>query len=81
MLSLGIAGFVFAGIPRGRRRGRTLAICAIIGVGIIATSCGGVSSAGKATTTATPAAVTYAVTINGNSGSNQFSTSINVTVQ
>jgi hypothetical protein len=84
MLSLGIAGFAFTGIPRGRRSARALALCAIISLGIVTTSCAGVSAANKgATTPTTPtsAAITYAVTINGNSGSNQFSTSINVTVQ
>jgi hypothetical protein len=83
LLSLGIAGFAFMGIPQGRRKVRALALCAVIGMGIVATSCAGVSSATKATPVAapTPTPVTYAVTINGSSGSSQFSTSVNVIVQ
>jgi hypothetical protein len=81
LLSLGIAGLAFMGIPRGRRSARALAICAVIGLGMVATSCAGVSSGPKATPAPTPTAATYAVTINGSSGSSQFSTTINVIVQ
>ena len=79
LLSLGIAGFAFMGIPQGRRSARALATCAMISLGMAATSCAGVSSGAKGTPTPTP--VTYAVTINGSSGSSQFSTSVNVIVQ
>jgi hypothetical protein len=79
MLSLGIAGLAFMGIPHGRRSARALAICAVIALGMVATSCAGVSSGAKATPAPTP--VTYAVTINGSSGSSQFSTTVNVIVQ
>ena len=58
---------------------RALAICAVIGLGLIVTSCAGVSTGPKAT--AVPPPVSYAVTINGNAGSSQFSTSVNVIVQ
>jgi hypothetical protein len=81
LLSLGIAGFTFSGIPKGRRSARALAICAVIGLGMVATSCAGVSAANQATPAPAPTPVTYAVTINGNSGSSQFSTSVNVIVQ
>jgi hypothetical protein len=81
LLSLGIAGFAFMGIPRGRRSVRTLALCAVIGLGMGATSCAGVSAVTKATPAPTPTPVTYAVTINGSSGSSQCSTTVNVIVQ
>jgi len=81
LLSLGIAGLAFMGIPRGRHSARALAICALIGLGMVATSCAGVSSGPKATPAPTPTAATYAVTITGSSGSSQFSTTVNVIVQ
>jgi hypothetical protein len=79
MLSLGIAGFAFLGIKPGGRSARALAICAVIGLGMVATSCAGVSAVPKATPPPTP--VTYAVTIVGNSGSSQFSTTFHMIVQ
>jgi hypothetical protein len=78
MLSLGMAGFAFMGITPGRRSSRALAICAVIGLGLVVTSCAGVSTGAKATPVPTP--VSYAVTINGNTGSSQFSTSVNIIV-
>ena len=83
LLSLGIAGLAFMGIPQRGRSARALAICAVIGLGLVATSCAGVSSGAKATATPTPTptSVTYAVTISGSSGSTQFSTTVNVIVQ
>jgi hypothetical protein len=81
LLSLGIAGFAFMGIPRGRRSARALALCAIIGLGMFATSCAGFSSASKTTTLPPATPVTYAVTVTGSSGSSQFSTTVNVIVQ
>ena len=41
LLSLGIAGFAFTSIPRGRRSVRALAICGILSLGMVATSCAG----------------------------------------
>jgi hypothetical protein len=80
LFSLGIAGFACTGISRGRRSARGLGICAIIGLGMVATSCAGVSSGSKATApTANP--MTYAITVKGSSGSSQFSTTVNVIVQ
>ncbi len=79
LLSLSIVGLAFMGIPQRGRSARALAICALIGLGMVATSCAGVSNAAKATPAPTPA--TYAVSINGSSGSSQFSTSVNVIVQ
>jgi len=83
LLSLGIAGFVFMSIPQGRRSVRALAILAVLGLSMVATSCAGISTGTKATSTPTPTptAVTYAVTISGSSGSSQFSTTVNVIVQ
>jgi hypothetical protein len=79
MLSLGIAGFAFMGIAPGKRSARALAICAVLGLGMAASSCAGVSAAPKAPAPTTP--VSYAVTIVGSSGSSQFSTTVNMIVQ
>jgi hypothetical protein len=76
LFSLGVAGFAFVGITPSRRWKRALAICALIGLGLIATSCGGLGAGGSAVT---PTA--YTVTIHGNSGSSQFLTTIAVTVE
>jgi hypothetical protein len=74
LLGLGIAGFAFLGNRPSRRRLRALSICAFLGLGMIASSCGG-KSAGIQDS---PAA--FAVTINGNSASSDFSTTVNVTI-
>ena len=79
MLSLGIAGFAFMGIAPAKRSARALAICAVLGLGMVATSCAGVSAGPKATPPTVP--VSYAVTINGSSGASQFSTTVNMIVQ
>ena len=80
MLSLGMAGFAFVGITPAKRNRRALGVYAVICLGIMATSCAGVSTSTKATST-TPAAVPYSVTISGSSGSSQFSTVIKVMIQ
>ncbi|HXM04371.1 MAG TPA: hypothetical protein VN939_17305 [Chthoniobacterales bacterium] len=76
LFSFGIAGFAFISITPSRRWKRALAACALISLGLMATSCGGVSAGNN---TVTPTA--YTVTINGDSGSSQFSTTIGVTVE
>jgi hypothetical protein len=79
----GIAGFAFIGDGQRRRWARTLAVLALLGVGIVGVSCGG----GKNTATTvgtqsvTVPASTYSVTVQGNSSSAQLSTTIDVTVQ
>jgi hypothetical protein len=76
-LPFGIAGLALTGSAQRRRGGRALALCVVVGLGLIASSCGGLAS--KSTATVTP--TSYSVTINGSSGSSQFSTSVNVTIQ
>jgi len=75
LLPFGIAGFAFTGGRGGRRSIRGLVICAVIVIGMISSSCGG----GNAVSKAVPA--TYTVTINGGSGSSQYSTSISLTIE
>jgi hypothetical protein len=74
-LPFGIAGLAFVGSAQRRRGGRALALCAVVGLGLIASSCGGLASKSTVAPTA------YSVTINGSSGSSQFSTIVNVTIQ
>jgi hypothetical protein len=86
----GIAGFAFLGDGQRRRWARTLAVFALIGVGMIGVSCGGggrsnstMASVGSQTIN-TYAAVppsSYSVIIQGNSSLSQLSTTINVTVE
>jgi hypothetical protein len=77
LLPFGIAGFAYVNNAQpGRRRWRSaLTICAVLGLGLMITFCGGVAQKSQVPQ------VAYAVTISGISGSSQFSTVINVTVQ
>src|SRR6202050_1155848 len=50
LFSLGVAGFAFVGFTPSRRWKRSLAICALIGLGLIATSCGGIGAGSSAVT-------------------------------
>src|SRR6202451_1784242 len=79
----GIAGFTLIGNGQRRRWGRTLAIVALLSVGIVGVSCGGSqgSPGGVSTQSVTVPASTYSVTVEGNSNTAQLSTTINVTVQ
>jgi hypothetical protein len=79
MLSLGVVGFAFMGFAPGKRSARALAICAVLGLGMLASSCAGVSAGPKTTPPPTP--VPYSVTVNGTSGSSQFSTTVNMILQ
>ncbi len=74
-LPLGIAGLTFAGSAQRRRGGRVLTLCVVVGFGLIASSCGGLANK----STVTP--IAYSVTINGSSGSSQFSTIVSVTIR
>jgi hypothetical protein len=74
LLSLGIAGFTLIGAS-GRRNQRVLALCTIVGLGVITSSCGGIGAGDH------PPSTAYTVTINGNSGSSHFSTTVIVNIQ
>ena len=83
----GIAGFAFAGDGQRRHWARTLAVFALISVGMVGVSCGGpskstITTVGSQTinTTATVPPSNYSITIQGNSSLSQLSTTINVTV-
>ena len=71
--SVGIAGFTLTG-GSGRLNLRAVAICTIVGLGIITRSCGGMSAGNRVTFTA------YTVTIRV-SGSSHFSTTVTVNIQ
>jgi hypothetical protein len=84
LFSFGIVGFVFMGSAQGRRRMQALAIVALIGLGMVSTSCGGGTGtqSGTAKITGSTSAVSYPITITGrSSGSALLSATINVTVQ
>ncbi len=73
LVSVGIAGFTFIG-AFGRRKVRVLAICAIVALGIVTSSCGGIGANHVSS-------AAYTVTVNGSSGSSHFSTSVIVNIQ
>ncbi|MGB7130775.1 MAG: hypothetical protein WBD59_08200 [Candidatus Sulfotelmatobacter sp.] len=86
ILSFGIFGFIIMGSAEGRRRMQALAIVALIGIGMVSSSCGGSPAPSAAIKTAvgsnaTHTAVTYPITINGESSATQLSATINVIVQ
>ncbi len=83
LLSFGIVGFAFIGNRPKRRNVQALCLIAIVGLGMISTSCG-VSTGPKtvtATSTGSAMPLSYPITVNGNSASSQLSTTINVIVQ
>jgi hypothetical protein len=91
LFSFGAFGFVFVGTIQRKRLAHLVCVCIVISVVIGATSCGsksGLPSGNTITTggsgsggSGSNTAANYPVTINGNSSSAQFSTSITVTVQ
>jgi hypothetical protein len=81
LLPFGLVGFAFFG-KRTRRHGiHILALCALIGLGLIGTSCGGKSGVSEPAAVAASTATNYSITINGSFSSSQLSTTVNVIVQ
>jgi hypothetical protein len=83
LLPFGLVSFAFGkNLPRGRGL-QLLAICALVSVGMVASSCGGGSkSAAQNTPVTSPSTTsTYTVTIVGSSASNALSTTVDVVVQ
>jgi hypothetical protein len=83
-LSFGIVGFAFIGGAPGRRKMQMIAIVALLGIGMVSSSCGGSASpqvSSVKTAAGAVTAVTYPITINGSSASNQLSTTVKVIVQ
>jgi hypothetical protein len=78
LMPVGIAGFAFAGRATRRRGAQVLVLTAIFGMGMVATSCGGMNSGIQ---NGSAAAGNYSLTIHGNSAAGHFSTAVNVTVQ
>jgi hypothetical protein len=83
LLPFGITGLLLAGAVPRRRSASMLALCAVLGMGMITVACGGnspgVSSAAiNSSTTTKPAS--YSVTISGNSGSSNLSDTVTVVV-
>src|SRR5579872_781621 len=78
LLPFAIGGVFFVGSGPGRRMAPLLALIAVVGLGVVSSSCGG----GTGTTqTAQASATSYAVTIHGSSSSSQLSTTVHITVQ
>jgi hypothetical protein len=78
LLPFGIAGFAFAGSAR-KRGAQVLAMLVLLSVAVGSVSCGG--NRVQTQSVAIPASRNYSVTIVGNSGSSQLSTTVNVIVQ
>jgi hypothetical protein len=81
LLSFGIVSFGFLGNGRGKRGAQGVAICAIIALGMLGTSCGSARSVGSESAVAAATTAHYSVTIHGNSSASQLSTTVNVIVQ
>jgi hypothetical protein len=80
MLPIGLAGFLLLGQGDRKRGLQALAFCALFGIGMATTACGGYSTGAKTANASVPS-VTYSMTINGNSSVGQLSTPISVIVQ
>jgi len=78
LLPFGIGGFALVGSMPRRRKAQVMALIALVSIGIAGSSCGG-NAATRTQTAAIPAS-SYAVTIQGNAGSSQVSTIVNVNV-
>jgi hypothetical protein len=82
LLPFGVASLAFIGRVPYQRSTRTLALVALLGIGMVTVSCGG-NKMGTAQSTAVvvPVATNYSVTIQGNSSASQLSTTVSVVVQ
>jgi hypothetical protein len=78
LMPLGIAGFAFARTGTRRRGTQALCLLAIFAVGMVATSCGGISSGSQ---NVSPVSGNYSLTVHGISNASHFSTTVAVTVQ
>lgn len=83
LLSFGIVGFAFVGGVPARRRMQLLAMFAVLGLGIVSSSCGGstMQSTSVKSAVGSNSAATYSITVNGSSASSQLSTTVDVVVQ
>src|SRR5229473_1130207 len=78
LMPFGIAGLVFASGAR-RCGAQTLALLALVSIGLFSASCGG--NVNRVQNATVPVSNSYSITIVGNSSSTQFSTTVNVIVQ
>ena len=81
LLPFGLVGFAFLGKGRRQRGIQALALCGVIGLGMLGASCGGKNVGANAAAAATATSASYSVTINGSSSSSNLSTTVNVIVQ
>jgi hypothetical protein len=80
LMPFGLVGFGLLDKGRRRRGMQALALCGIIGMGMIGASCGSARSV-PTNSAAAPVPTTYTVTIQGSSSASQLSTTVNVIVQ
>jgi hypothetical protein len=81
LLPFGLVGFGFLD-KRTRQHGiQVLALCGVIGLGMMGASCGSVHNVQPASATVPVSSASYSVTINGNSSATNLSTTVNVVVQ
>jgi hypothetical protein len=78
LLPFGVAGLAFVG--SAQRRVQLLALCAVVGLGMVSSSCGSGNTVGGGSG-AQPASTAYSVTIQGNSSGVQLSTTVSVIVE
>ncbi|HTC46756.1 MAG TPA: hypothetical protein VK722_05515 [Candidatus Aquilonibacter sp.] len=81
LMPLGLLGFSFFGKATRKRGVQALAICAVLGLGMIGASCGGKPTTTNSAFVPSVNPASYSVTINGTSGSSNLSTTVDVIVQ
>ena len=82
LLPFGIGGFALVGSIPQRRKAQVLALIAVVGLGMVGSSCGGsVTPKIQTAAAAGPVASNYTVTVQGTGSSSQLSTVVAVTVQ
>jgi hypothetical protein len=80
LLPFGLVGVGFLGKGSRKRGIQALALCGVIGLGMIGASCGSVRNA-QTTSAAVATPASYSVTINGSSSASKLSTTVNIIVQ
>ncbi len=82
LLPFGCVGFAFCGKKsRQQRNLRMLSLSAVIGLGLIGSSCGGRTTTTSNTAAAVTVPASYSIVIQGNSSAANLSTTVNVVVQ
>lgn len=82
LFSFGVLGFVFVGGAQRRQRLQGIAVAIVVGLGMVASSCGGGAGPQGVVTKSVGSAssLSYPITVNGASGAGQFSATVQVII-